>query len=387
MNTSGGVQDTLRDMWATRPTRSRREAKLAGVAAAIGRRYDVDPVLIRVAFVVAVFAGGAGLALYLLAWLVLPPEQQQVSGSVRNALAVAGMVLLVLFGFPFALLWVDSTGVLAFLGALVAVYLLHRNHQERTAVAAGDSGEQGDLFADQDSAEESAAEGSAQPGWDLAAQPATAPKRNWITWTVLALAVLAAGGALALGVSERVVPAAALAVLGIGMIAGAFFGAGRALLAFALPVGAIALLIGTVHTIDEEYGADHAGRHHGGRHAAVDPNPPPQHVVPSTWDELDDVYSGGSNPISLDLQGLRPDPEDTESTSVSTGSGPIRAVLPPTADVTVRCSSTNGPIDCFGARTTGGEVEITDDGPDGPGGGSLRLELSTSNGPVEVRRG
>jgi signal transduction histidine kinase len=45
---------------------------LGGVCAGIGNRYGIDPVLVRLAFVVATAAGGIGIALYALAWLVIP---------------------------------------------------------------------------------------------------------------------------------------------------------------------------------------------------------------------------------------------------------------------------------------------------------------------------
>ena len=55
------VHITLREMWETRPARPRDGRQIAGVAAAIARRYDIDPVLVRVGFVVAAFYGiGAG---------------------------------------------------------------------------------------------------------------------------------------------------------------------------------------------------------------------------------------------------------------------------------------------------------------------------------------
>jgi phage shock protein PspC (stress-responsive transcriptional regulator) len=55
------VHTTLRDMWVTRPARPRDGRQIAGVAAAIARRYDIDPVLVRVGFVVAAFYIGAAL--------------------------------------------------------------------------------------------------------------------------------------------------------------------------------------------------------------------------------------------------------------------------------------------------------------------------------------
>lgn len=65
-----GFGDQLKDMWATRPVRPAGDKKLGGVATAIGHRFDVDPVLIRVVFVVSALMGGAGLAVYLLCALL-----------------------------------------------------------------------------------------------------------------------------------------------------------------------------------------------------------------------------------------------------------------------------------------------------------------------------
>jgi signal transduction histidine kinase/phage shock protein PspC (stress-responsive transcriptional regulator) len=45
---------------------------LGGVCTGIARRYGVDVTLVRLAFVVSTAAGGVGLALYALAWLVIP---------------------------------------------------------------------------------------------------------------------------------------------------------------------------------------------------------------------------------------------------------------------------------------------------------------------------
>src|SRR5690606_32047994 len=67
------VGETLRDMWETRPARPREGRQVAGVAAAIAHRYDIDPVLVRVGFVVAAFSG-IGAALYIAGWIALPDE-------------------------------------------------------------------------------------------------------------------------------------------------------------------------------------------------------------------------------------------------------------------------------------------------------------------------
>ncbi|WP_324196515.1 PspC domain-containing protein [Nocardia farcinica] len=71
--------DQLQQMWQTRPVRLPRQGPIAGVAAGFGQRYNVDPVLIRVAFVVSSMFGGAGIVLYLFAWLMLSEAGERSS--------------------------------------------------------------------------------------------------------------------------------------------------------------------------------------------------------------------------------------------------------------------------------------------------------------------
>lgn len=56
--------------------RSRTSKVIAGVAGGIGKSLDFDPVLIRLAFAVTLFFGGAGLIAYLLCWIIVPKEDK-----------------------------------------------------------------------------------------------------------------------------------------------------------------------------------------------------------------------------------------------------------------------------------------------------------------------
>jgi phage shock protein PspC (stress-responsive transcriptional regulator) len=47
---------------------------LGGVAEGLSRHFDVDPLLIRVAFFALTFFGGSGICLYIIAWLAIPEE-------------------------------------------------------------------------------------------------------------------------------------------------------------------------------------------------------------------------------------------------------------------------------------------------------------------------
>ncbi len=56
--------------------RSRTDRLIAGVCGGVGRYLGVDPVLIRVAFVVLAIAGGSGVLLYILGWILIPEEKE-----------------------------------------------------------------------------------------------------------------------------------------------------------------------------------------------------------------------------------------------------------------------------------------------------------------------
>jgi phage shock protein C len=52
--------------------RSRDDRVIAGVCGGLGKYLGVDAVLIRIAALILVFAGGAGLILYVIAWIAMP---------------------------------------------------------------------------------------------------------------------------------------------------------------------------------------------------------------------------------------------------------------------------------------------------------------------------
>jgi phage shock protein PspC (stress-responsive transcriptional regulator) len=51
--------------------RSRRNAVIAGVCGGLGEYFDVDPVLVRIIWLIALFSG-IGVILYFLCWLLIP---------------------------------------------------------------------------------------------------------------------------------------------------------------------------------------------------------------------------------------------------------------------------------------------------------------------------
>lgn len=55
--------------------RNEQNKKIAGVCAGIGEYFDVDPLIIRLAFLVAFFGYGFGVLLYVILWIVTPVKQ------------------------------------------------------------------------------------------------------------------------------------------------------------------------------------------------------------------------------------------------------------------------------------------------------------------------
>jgi phage shock protein PspC (stress-responsive transcriptional regulator) len=62
--------------------RSRKERVLVGVCSGIGMAADLDPALVRLAWVLLTLLSlGAGILLYLAAWLVIPEEPGPEAGK------------------------------------------------------------------------------------------------------------------------------------------------------------------------------------------------------------------------------------------------------------------------------------------------------------------
>ena len=109
-----------------RMERSREERILAGVAGGLGERFDLNPWWFRIAFVVLSLFGFAGLALYLVAWLLIPNADEEDSIAVGwlsrleadDPAAIGGIVLI---GVA-VLIMVSGIGIVS--GRYVAAALL-----------------------------------------------------------------------------------------------------------------------------------------------------------------------------------------------------------------------------------------------------------------------
>ncbi len=86
------------------PLRRRRDgALIGGVCAGLGPRMGIDPLILRVGFVIATVAGGVGIALYLACWILIPADAAPADGRFARVLGrreswqvAGGIVLLTL---------------------------------------------------------------------------------------------------------------------------------------------------------------------------------------------------------------------------------------------------------------------------------------------------
>ena len=93
--------------------RSKTDRVVGGVAGGLGRYLGIDPVILRIAFVLLAISGGSGVLLYLIAWIAIPEESEgdPVGESIQSdnytgrlivggAIILIGSILLVSTIFP-----------------------------------------------------------------------------------------------------------------------------------------------------------------------------------------------------------------------------------------------------------------------------------------------
>lgn len=105
-------------MQQTRLVRSETDRMIAGVCGGLAAYLGVDPVLVRLAFVILLLASGVGLGIYAVLWLVMPsasrvdPEIRIMNSDLaddpsaykaRFSPAATVGVILILFGAFFLL--------------------------------------------------------------------------------------------------------------------------------------------------------------------------------------------------------------------------------------------------------------------------------------------
>jgi phage shock protein C len=71
-------------MESKRLYRSQSDRKFAGVAGGLAEYFVMDPLLIRLAFVILTLAGGGGVLIYIVLWIVTPENPVRISATVNQ---------------------------------------------------------------------------------------------------------------------------------------------------------------------------------------------------------------------------------------------------------------------------------------------------------------
>ncbi len=63
---------------AQRLYKSRKSKMIGGVAGGLGDYFDIDPVIVRVLFIITAFAWGVSIIVYILLWIILPENPDEL---------------------------------------------------------------------------------------------------------------------------------------------------------------------------------------------------------------------------------------------------------------------------------------------------------------------
>ncbi len=406
--------------------RSRTDRHVAGVSGGLGRYAGIDPLVFRILFVVLTIFGGSGILLYALGWLLVPEEGEtesegrrlmngRASRSKGSILALGVVVVagVIAIGATVDSGWgVGGLGVLAVIG-LAAVLLLRNGQRDPqqvpgpvygpvpppaepgaygqttgTAYAApapaplapqtATFAPQTATFAPQTAPVAPPPAGPTYPVWTPAPPPPAPPKERSVLGRVTLCNALIVVGLLVgwnaatdHDVSGRVVFAAALGVVGIGLVVGAFLGRARSLVVWGVLLTALASAAAVVPDVPVNGGiGDRTWR-------------------PATVADLRSEYRLGIGDAELDLTRLDLTDAGRLRVDVRQGVGDLTIVVPDDVVVLVN------------ADVQGGDLRLPDrediDGTDlsdrvvvpegsSPGSAVLVIDAEMGLGSLEVRR-
>jgi len=361
--------DEIRDLASIRRTVGDRR-RVAGVAGGLARHLDIDPLIVRVAFVVLTFFGGAGLVLYIACWLLVPEEGNdwaRVALDRRSrtvALVLVGALVVVILlghtwwgsGYPWGLL------IVAGIVALIATAFPRR---DRTAATAESITNPGAV----------PPEGQTQtyvvpPTYVEQPRPVNPRKKGpilfWFALAVMAVAlgVLGVVDLAGASVAPSAYPALVLALSGVFLLLGAFWGrAGGIIL-----VGLLAAAATVGATIGDQW------------------DPHRDVVRPLSSATVPDTYHLDTGNLVFDLTDVQ-DPQQLDGRVIhlSAGVGQIDIEVP--AGVTVKVDAhVRGPggISLFGQDSGGVDTTATAIHAGGPGAPHLTIDADLHVGAINA---
>jgi phage shock protein PspC (stress-responsive transcriptional regulator) len=344
--------------------RSRDERILAGVAGGLGRYFDITPTFFRIGFAILALVGGAGILLYVAAWLVIPDEGESdsiVSEALRRRrdrpwlLAGVALVAIALVSLlAQADFWPNSgfAWTLLLLGGL-AIMIAQRR--------AGD-GTPPDVS--------TAPDDSTAPG--AIATPAARPRQPSLLLPGLGV-LLAAAGALALldavGVDVRWDVALAVGAIGTGVAVVAGVALRRRTGGLVVVGLVLASLAVAVSAVDVRLEGPIGSRVYS----------------PVETSDLKRDYDISIGDLELDLSNAALAAGDTE-VDANVGIGELMVIVPDGVAVDVDASASAGEVTVFGRSESGVDADLSASIHAPRSDRTLRIDAHVGLGDVIVER-
>jgi phage shock protein PspC (stress-responsive transcriptional regulator)/predicted membrane protein len=322
--------------------RSRDDRVLGGVCGGLARYFNVDPLIIRIAFVALIFVGGFAVAAYIAALLLVPEDDgtgHPVPGKPGRVSTVVGAAVIVL---GCVILLDGHWGFGWFFGALVPTILV-----VTVLAIAGQR-----LLAGR---------GESQPAVARIAGAAL------VLSAILAGAlVAAAGSAVATAAGGGVAIAAVVIALGVAMVVFSFRDRRARWLAIPALVLAVPCGVVTAAGVDVDHGVGE------------------RHYAPATIADLKPTYELGVGELDIDLRRMRWAPETTVRLKVDVGMGHAEILVPEDTCVQADTHAGIGYVGILGEESGGADVDDQRGTVSRNGGRRLILDADMGIGAVEV---
>ena len=357
------------------------DSKVGGVAGGLARHFDIDPVIVRVLFVVTGLFG-VGLVAYAALWALLPADNAAKApiGLDEGTRTVAIIVLAVLTAIALIGMVGDAdAGGIVFLGLLALGGVILVKSRERRAVRAqlpAYASAPGVIASDGGPAGVSAA-GTTLPGLGYDPPPAGYPDPRWVhprkrgpllfgvtvALLVFSLGLLGTVDVAGVDIPSSGYPALAVAIIGLMLVVGAWYGRAGGLIALGLAATLVLLASAGAENFDGD-----------------------RRVAPSSSVQVQDSYDIGAGELLLDLSELS-DPAALAGRTVSLGGGIGHIILVVPDDVDARVNAAvDGPGNIKILGTELGGVEIQQSWfRDTASTGLVTIDIALGVGEIEVR--
>jgi phage shock protein PspC (stress-responsive transcriptional regulator) len=373
------------------------DAKAGGVAGGLARHFDIDPVIVRVLFVVSAFFG-IGILAYGALWLLVPADNAEKApiGLDDSTRSVVVMIIgaLTLIGLVGAFGGGTDLGGVVFLGLIAIGVVIYLNSRDKGRGQApysgyGSSADPAMAYAGPEARAALAAEGGqpldpnqspphngaggyAPPPPGYRPPPPRAPnprKRGPVLFGFTAALLLFALGLLGVAdvagtdVPQSAYPALAVAIIGVVLVVGAWYGRAGGLIALGL-VASMSLAAST--GVENFEGA--------------------KTVSPASADLVMEDYKLAMGELVVDLSTVSDqDALAGREINIKGGAGHIVVVLPQDVDARVN-ATVNGPGNInIGGEDFGGVENSQTWFHDTSGSGTVTINAELGVGEIEVR--